>query len=301
MKDIKRLYTLIFCFAAVYIVWGSTYLAIRVAIDSIPPWTLTGTRYLLSGSLLFLLSSLRKEAKLTSLERKIAVISGLFMMTANGVVCVAELYVPSGIAALLIGAMPIWMMLVSWIGFRSARPELLKFFGAGIGLFGVGIIAADNFTFSSGSSGALGIGLLILSSVSWAIGTLIQRGVLGPGKLFRFTAVQNFWGAMLPMGLSLLFEKPWELTLESLSANSIMAHLYLVVFGSILAFTAYSWLARNVESHILSTYALVNPIIAIILGSLVLGEALDSRLIWSTLFVLTGLALLLKKPKAKNS
>lgn len=295
MNNVKHLYALIFAFASVYIIWGSTYLAIRFAIESIPPWTLTGVRFLIAGLILRILSQFRRESALSPKELRVAITSGLLMTTANGVVCVAEQWVPSGIAAVIIGAMPIWIMIVGWGAFGVARPGIQKVLGALLGMAGVGLIAAKDVGLTESSFQLHGVGLLMLSSCLWSFGTLLQRGKLQDGRMFRFSAVQSLIGSAAPILLSFIFEKPWSLSFDQITTSSLIAQIYLIIFGSIVAFTAYSWLARNVESHILSTYALVNPLIALFLGWLFLNEAVDTRVMLATLLVLLGLALLILK------
>ncbi|AGH96705.1 EamA family transporter [Pseudobdellovibrio exovorus] len=287
--------TLILCFAAVYIIWGSTYFAIVYAIQSIPPWSMSSGRFFIAGLLMLGLSLLKKEKPLSRHENIYASISGLFLIFANGIVCVAEQTVSSGIVAVIVGAMPIWIMLLGWVAFSQARPTLQKMVGSLIGLSGVVLIATDSVSTSTSSVGSSSMGMLLLmgSSFAWATGTLLQRKVTAIQSPVRFAGLQMFVGAVGAFVMAVIFEKPWQISWASVTVTSWLATLYLVVFGSMVAFTAYSWLARNVEPHLVSTYALVNPVIAVWLGWFFLKEPLSSRFFLATILVLVGLSLLL--------
>lgn len=292
--------TAVFAFFAVYVVWGSTYLAIRYGIETIPAWTLTTSRFLVAAAIMALLSLVRREAPLSPQERNVAWISGILMVAANGIVCVVEYWVASGIVAVVIGAMPIWMMLLGWASFGQGRPTFLRMLGAVIGLFGVGLIAfgtAAPIHFEGAAR--FGILFLIISGLLWAGGTLLQRRVVGLKSIFRFSAIQMFGGALVAGVVSLVFENSWITTFSNASANSLWALAYLTVFGSVIAFTAYAWLSRNVEPHLVSTYALVNPVIAVCLGWLFFQEAVTTEFILASALVLVGLYLLMRTPPRK--
>ena len=163
---------LIACFAAVYIIWGSTYFAIAYAVQSIPPWTMSSARFFIAALLMFGVALLLKEKKMSATERRYAAISGIFLIFANGVVGVVEKNVSSGLVAVLVGAMPIWVMLIGWFAFGQSRPTVQKMAGALIGLCGVFLIAAG--ATQSGAAGNIWSVLLLFgSSLSWTVGTLL--------------------------------------------------------------------------------------------------------------------------------
>lgn len=286
--------TLILCFAAVYIIWGSTYFAIVYAIQSIPPWTMSSGRFFVAGALMLVLAAFKKEASLSRHEKMYSAISGVFLIFANGVVCVAEKTVSSGTVAVIVGAMPIWIMLLGWGAFSQSRPSLMKLVGSLVGLSGVVLIATDGISGVNGNSGSsFGALMLLGSSMAWAIGTLLQRRVTTVKSPIRFTGLQMLFGAVITLLMAFIFEKPWQISISSITTASWLATAYLVVFGSMIAFTAYSWLARHVEPHIVSSYALVNPVIAVWLGWFFLKEPLSSQFFLATALVLVGLSLLL--------
>ena len=289
----------ILCFFAVYVIWGSTYLAIKYAIETLPAFGMSSARYLVAGALLYLFSLYKKEQPLNPEEKKVSMISGAFLVFANGLVCVVEYWVPSGIVAVIIGAMPIWIMLMGWLCFQQAKPTWLKILGSLIGLAGVGLITFGGAVPVVSGIGRFGPLFLMISSISWAAGTLIQKKIKNLKSAFRFSAVQMLAGGLFTGLISASFERPWEYLSRPQSLNAILAFLYLVIFGSLIAFTAYSWLSRNVESHLVSTYALVNPVIAILLGSWFFKEPLSPDFLTASILVIFGLALIIGKKKDK--
>jgi drug/metabolite transporter (DMT)-like permease len=294
-------FKLIAAFASVYIVWGSTYLAILYAIDTLPPWTLTAMRFVVASLCIGVVALIRREGPLSRLEKKTAFQSGVLLVLANGIVCVLEKWVPSGIAAVVIGAMPIWIMMVGWAAFGTGRPDLRKTGGATIGLLGIAMIAAGNSQKSSGDTFAQFAPLVLcVSSLLWATGTLLQRKATNVKSGISFLAVQMASGAGAAVLMSFVFESPLTFDWASVSSNSWLALAYLIVFGSLIGFTAYSWLSRNVEPHLVSTYALVNPIIAVWLGWFLRDEPLTGKFVLATALVLIGLTVLMvrKKPAA---
>lgn len=294
---------LISAFAAIYIVWGSTYLAILYGIETIPPWMMTSLRFIVASLCLGAVAVIKKEAALSPLEKKVAVISGVLMILANGIVCIMEKYVSSGIAAVVIGAMPIWIMVIGWVGFGTGQPHKQKIIGALIGLFGIAWIAAGDLPRTSSSMfGAFAPLVLCVSSVLWAIGTLIQKKHLTHLKSgFSFLSLQMGSGAAAAALMCFVFESPLSFDYSTITGKSWLALSYLIVFGSLIGFASYSWLSRNVEPHLVSTYALVNPVIAVFLGWLLANESLTGSFLTATVLVLVGLSILMMKPLRRSA
>ncbi len=288
--------TAYFAFIAVYLIWGSTYLAIKYAIESIPPWTVGTLRYSIAGFLMLLFALSKREPRLTSAQIKIALLSGPCLVVANGLVCVVEQWIASGVAALVIGAMPIWILFIGWFFFKQTKPDARKLIGALIGLMGVALIASGSFT-SLDPKANFGTVILIGSSWLWAVGTLVQRGVGPISSPFLFSALQMLAGAAVNALFVFGLESPLSHDWSQVTSVSLLAVGYLIVFGSLIAFTAYGWLSRNVEPHLVSTYALVNPIVAVALGSLFYSEPITVKFVFSTLLVAAGLALFVFKKK----
>lgn len=291
-------FAIILAFAAIYLVWGSTYLGILYAIETIPPWLMVAMRFTAASLCMGVASLVKRESALTLEQKKIAIFSGALLILANGMVGVMEKWVPSGIAAVVIGAMPIWIMLIGWTAFGTGRPEVRKIVGASIGLIGIGWIAAgDTHSDTSGIFGRFAPLVLCISSWLWAVGTLIQRRALNVKSGLSFLSLQMATGAFVGVVITCLFESPWTFDWSSITTKSWLALLYLIVFGTLIGFTAYSWLSRNVEPHLVSTYALANPVIAVWLGWFLADETLSGKFVAATLLVLLGLSILIRSSK----
>lgn len=282
-------------FFAIYFIWGSTYLAIRFGVETIPPVLLTAMRFLAAGGLILLLSWVTKEKRLGRAERKIAAGSGVLLISANAFVCIAELSISSGLAAVVIGSIPIWIMLLSWAFFGGARPTWPKISGASIGVGGVALIALE----SSGLGGGdlFPFFLLSLSCAFWCTGTLMQKNLKGLKSPFAFSAWQMITGAVVAGLWSLARGDLAAVQWAAVSTPSWLALAYLTVFGSVVAFSAYNWLSREVEPHYVSTYALVNPVIAVALGIAFYGEKASARFFLASALVVAGLALMIWRPR----
>lgn len=285
---------LLFAFFSIYVIWGSTYLAIRFGLTSFPPWTMSGVRFAIAAALMALMAKwVRRERGLTWPEAKIAVVSGIFMVCANGLVCVVEQWIPSGTVALLIGVMPIWVLMLGWAFFGHGKPALHKILGALIGLVGVALIAWETSS-GPGPTNWLGFALLILSNVFWATATLVQRRLVELKSQFFLSSLQMVSGAAVALVLAFALEDPLRVAREPIVPHAWFALGYLIVFGSVVGYTAYSYLSRTVESHLVSTHALVNPLIAVWLGWLIGAEPITLHFLLATVVVLVGLSLLLK-------
>ncbi|RYZ84622.1 MAG: hypothetical protein EOP06_17740, partial [Proteobacteria bacterium] len=199
--------TAYFAFLAVYLIWGSTYLAIKYAIATIPPWSLSTLRFSVAGVVMMLLALAMRETRLKKSELKIALLSGPLLVVANGVVCVVEQWIASGVAALIIGAMPIWIMFIGWLAFQQAKPDSRKLIGAVLGLMGVALIAGGGFS-SQSANASLGNLILIGSSLLWAVGTLIQRKTGKIQSPFLFSGVQMAAGSLITMLFAFKSETP---------------------------------------------------------------------------------------------
>ena len=278
-------------FTVVYLVWGSTYLAIRFTIETLPPFLSAGLRFFLAGLVLYTFARLKNgESPPQKKHWKPAFIAGGFLLLGgNGSVVWAEHFVPSGLAALFIAIVPLWMVLLEWGWYKTKRPSRGVFFGIGIGFLGVWILMAPDFfrlgLHSIHLGGAL---LLLLASLSWSIGSVYSRNANLPKSPFLSTAMQMIGGGTLLFLMGLAQGEYTHFHVVNFSAKSIGALIYLVLFGSLLAFTAYIWLLKNVGVALTSTYAFVNPVVAIFLGWAFAGEKLDVQTAIAALFVLVA-------------
>jgi drug/metabolite transporter (DMT)-like permease len=272
-------------FAIVYLVWGSTYLAIRFAVESIPPLIMSGTRFLAAGGALYawcIIDSRRGGSadaagrSPTRAQWKAAAITGLFLIAASyGLVSWAELTVPSGIVALITAMTPLWMVLFSSIAV-ARRPSALVIAGIVIGLgaqallFGVG--SADQARIDP-----WGLGAVLLAGICWAVGSLRARKADLPSDAFLGSAMQMLTGGAVLVVLGLLAGEGAHFTLADVSRRSALAWVYLVVAGSMIAYSAYLYLLKATTPARASTYAYVNPIVAVFLGWLLAGEPFGPR------------------------
>ena len=267
-------------FAAVYLVWGSTYLAIRFTIETLPPLLTAGVRFLLAGIILSVFSYIKEGAMQVSREhwKSAFIIGGLLLLGGNGSVVWAEHFVPSGLAALVIAVTPLWMVLLQWLWQKGKRPSAGVLAGIAIGFMGVGILIAPDLRTHVYQVHIGGTLALLLASLSWAVGSVYSRRVAVPKSPFLATGMQMICGGLLLVLAGLVQGEISLVHPASFSFKSIMAFIYLIFAGSLIGFTAYIWLLKNVGITKASTYAFVNPIVAVILGCLLAGEQLNMHI-----------------------
>src|SRR6185295_7340032 len=279
------------CLAALYVIWGSTYLAIRFSIETIPPFTMAGVRFLIAGALLFLLARLRGEP---APDRRnwgaAAVVGTLLLVGGNGGVVWAEQRIDSGLAALLVTTMPFWLVLITWLMPQGKAPTARTLVGIAIGFSGVCLLVAP------GSSGALHVdplGALVvgLSAVSWATGSVLSRRLPLPNSPVLSTALQMLSVGAVLLQQNVAFGEPAHFHPANVSLRSLLALAYLIVFGALVAYTAFVWLIRNAPPAIASTYAYVNPLVAVFLGWAIAGEPLSPRILFAALVIVTGVVI----------
>jgi drug/metabolite transporter (DMT)-like permease len=278
--------SVILALTTVYIVWGSTYLAIAYVVDTLPPFIAAGARFLAAGGLLgaFLLAQDRWRRRSGApasvrtprwVEWRTALIVGtLLLLGGNGMVMVAEQTIPSGIAAVIIATVPIWMSVFDALVTRR-RPSYLAVGGLLVGLAGVAILLLPSDGFEA--LDPWGIGFLVVATISWAAGSLYARHGPLPENQLVGTSMQQLAGGASLVALALVVGEPGRLDLGGVSLESWLGLGYLVVFGSLLAFTAYVWLLNHVAVTTVATYAYVNPVVAVALGMLFRGEELTPR------------------------
>jgi drug/metabolite transporter (DMT)-like permease len=282
---------ILIAYLSVFIVWGSTYLAIRIGVRDFPPALMAGVRFLISGSLLLLAGKMRRQPfPLTLKEYWNLSIVGLFLLVGgNGLVVWSEQWVPSGLAALIIATVPLFMSTIDALIPGGHRLSLVGWLGIVIGFSGVIVLVSPGLGLAAGEAiEPRGIAGLVGASFLWSVGSIYARRNPVRGDIFVNVGVEMLAGGF---ALSLLALASGELMHVRVTEAGILSVLYLIIFGSIVGFTAYGYLLRHVPPAKASTYAYVNPIVAVLLGALVLAEPLEGRTILATVIILGGVGI----------
>lgn len=284
---------LIAAFAAVYIIWGSTYLAIRFAIETLPPFLMASARFLVAGGVLYAWARARGGAKPRGVHWQSAlIIGGLLLLGGNGAVVWAEQRVPSGVVALVVAIVPLWMVLLDWLWIGAARPTRRVWIGLALGLVGLGMLIGPAAIFGEGQVDLLGVGAVVLGSLSWAIGSLHSRRAPQASTPLVATGMQMLGGGVLLLLLGVATGELGRLDPGAVSLRSALALLYLIVAGSIIAFSAYIWLLKVTTPARVSTYAYVNPVVAVLLGWLMADEPLTPRMLIASVVIVGAVAMI---------
>jgi drug/metabolite transporter (DMT)-like permease len=258
--------------AAIYLIWGSTYLGIEVAMRSMPPLLLLSVRFLVAGAVLWLLVG-RGERVTLRHWRAAAVIGGALLLFGNGGVAIAQQTIDTGTVALIVGSVPLWLAVLDrvFLGQRLARAAVV---GLVIGFAGVALLAGG-----AGEGSLGGAAVVLVGSLAWAAGSLYARRAAAPRRPLAGASLQMLAGGVL-LGLAGLARgEAADVDPGAISGESVAALGYLIAVGSLVGFSAYVWLLRNAPTSLVGTYAYVNPVVAVALGTLVLGEPLDVRVL----------------------
>jgi drug/metabolite transporter (DMT)-like permease len=284
---------LLTAFAAVYIIWGSTYLAIRFAVETLPPLLMAGVRFLIAGSILLLWARLREQAIPRKGEWRTGFIGGALLLAGgNGCVVWAEQLVPSGIAALLVAVVPVWVVVLEWLRPDGRRPRLPVFVGLALGLLGLALLVGPEALHGGGSISLVGAGVLMVGALSWAIGSLYTRGAPKPATGSIGSGTQMVGGGACLIVVALLMGELSQLDLGHASARSLLGFAYLVTFGSLIGFTAYLYLLGHTTAAKAATYAYVNPVVAVLLGWAFAHEPINARTLVAAAVILAGVAII---------
>src|SRR6476469_1116771 len=273
-------FLIISAFAALYVVWGSTYLAIRFAIETIPPLLMAGARFLLAGIILQAFARWQGAPKSSLAQWRTAlIIGGCLLLGGHGGITIAEQYVSSGLASVIVATVPIYIALLAWWSGIAPRPTPFIWFGLAGGFAGVAILLAPALHFSGEQSSHAGIGMLILlcTSFLWSAGSIYSRKAKNLSPPLLLAGQQMICGGALLTLTGFLFGEHHRLDPARFSPLSIGAFVYLVIIGAIVGYTAYIFLLRHCDPAKVATYAYVNPIVAVILGALFASETLTAR------------------------
>ncbi len=285
-------------FASIYLIWGSTYLAIRYGIESFAPLRMMGTRSLIAGSVLYLWGRRQSTERVTAAHWRSAFLLGaLFFLGGHGGLAWAEKRIPSGVASLLVTTIPIWLALFE-IALGRIRLTARLVLGLALGVGGVLFLTEPSELLPGESIDVFAAVVVLLGDVSWAIGTILSRRIALPGSSILSSGMNLLAGGTLLLLVSFLGGE--TAPSAGISLRSLLAVSYLIVFGSIVAFAAYMWLLRVETASKVGTYAFVNPGIAVFLGWLLGGEALSGRILLATALMVSGVAILVTSKEEKS-
>jgi drug/metabolite transporter (DMT)-like permease len=276
-----------------YIAWGTTYLAIRYALESMPPFFLTGTRFLVAGLVLYIWRRLAGDPAPTRQQWRATGIVGLFLLVGGvGGSTLAERFIPSGIAALVVAAMPLWVVLVSSLMPHGERPSERSLAGVMVGLAGIVILMGQGAG-SGRDTGynILGIAIVLLAGLAWAIGSIYSQHSRLPDSPLLSSGMEMLVGSAGSFMVGLVVGEGQQLNLAAISLRSLAGWGYLVVVGSLVGFVCYTWLLCVAPANLAVTYAYVNPLVAVVLGSLLAGELLTPRALIATPLILASVML----------
>jgi drug/metabolite transporter (DMT)-like permease len=287
-------------FGAVYVVWGSTYLAIRIGVESFPPLILAGLRHFTVG--LFLYPILRRTTgiKPTRGNWRTAIVTGaLLLFVGNGGVSWAEQTVPSGIAALLVAAVSLWLVIVDWLRPGGVKPVPRVIMGLVMGFAGMALLVGPTHLGGSERVDPRGAAVLVIASLAWACGSLYSKHGGMPRSAMLGVAMQSFAGGVILLIAALFSGEFRGLHLAAISLRSSVALGYLIVFGSGIGFSAYLYILQKSTAARVATYAFVNPVVALFLGWLMVGESITLRTVIAAAVILTAVILVITAPHRK--
>ena len=291
-SEFKSTVAIVLALLSVYIIWGSTYLGIKIAIETFPPFLMAGIRFVIAGSLLYgyVIVKERKHPKLIE-WRDTTIIGTLLLMGGNGLVVIAEQSIPTSIVAIIIATVPLWMIAIGWMMKSQTEPNRSTLFGTVLGFCGVAILMypsqQENIHFD-----LLGLSLTLLAAILWSLGSIYSQKAILPSSTMLSTAMQMITGGLVLVMVG-TFSGEWQhLNPEAFSSRSFFALMYLIFFGSLLGFSAYVWLLQNVSPYLASTYAFVNPIVALILGYFFADEVLSFKALIATVFIISAVVII---------
>jgi drug/metabolite transporter (DMT)-like permease len=300
--------SVILAFAGIYVIWGSTYLGILFAIQSIPPLLMAGTRFLLAGLILYAGARISGAPRSPRSDWRTALIVGAcLLLGGNGGVTLAEQYVPSGIAALLVATVPIYIALLSWLFGLSKRPSAITWAGLAGGFVGVGVLIGPTLRFSTTSESPhawIGMTILLCSSFIWSAGSLYSRAAKNSTSPFLAAGQQMLCGGALLLIAGIATGELRHFDPRQVTMQSFEAFVYLVLIGGIIGYVSYAWLLRNCDPAKVATYAYVNPIVAVLLGTAFAGETLTPRMLVGAGLIIGSVAVVIMaqqmKPKGER-
>jgi drug/metabolite transporter (DMT)-like permease len=291
-----RQIALLAAFAALYIIWGSTYLGIRFAIDTIPPLLMAGTRFLMAGLIMHMIARWQGAPRASLAEWRTSLIVGAcLLLGGNGGVTLAEQYVSSGLASVMVATVPIYIALLAWAMGTAPKPSPIVWLGLAGGFVGVGILVGPALHFAPNETSRPGIGMLILlcSSFLWSVGSIYSIKAKTTSSPFLAAGQQMLCGGALLTLAGMLTGELHRFHGDRISLLSVGSFAYLVIIGAVVGYSAYAWLLRHCDPSKVATYAYVNPIVAVLLGALFAGETLTPRALVAAGLIIGSVALVI--------
>ncbi len=293
---------LILAFAAVYLIWGSTYLGMALVTKQLPPLFTSAVRFLIAGSLMYGFVRAKGIPPPTFRQWQSALLIGTLLLgVGNGSVAIAIQAIPTGIVALLVASLPLWIVLLNWIAFSRKRPGPREMLGVILGLVGMAILIGPDRLQTEGSLNWGGVAILLSGTISWAAGTLAApRTDLPPSRTLS-TSMQILAAGLVLVPVSIWLEDWSVLASHRWTFTEISSMAYLVIFGSVVAFTAYVWLVQVAPPGLVATYAYVNPVVAMLLGAAVLNEPVTGRSVLAAAIIISGVILITLRKRPTDS
>ena len=282
--------TVVFCFLAIYLIWGSTYLGIRYAVETIPPLYTAGLRHLTAGVILFLWCLAKRLRPTWAQVRASIIIGAFFFLGGHGTLHWAEQKVPSGLASLLVASEPIWVFILSAAAARQWRLNGTLLAGIFLGFGGVGLLMGKS-ALTSGPGVFIGSLVVLLGAFSWGVGVVYSRRSHLSGHPLLLSALSLLAGSLQLLLAGTVAREYRGFSIASVSSRSWLALAYLIVFGSIVAFTAYNWLMEHYSPTFVATHTYINPVVAVLLGWLLAGEAVTLNVLVSAAMVIGAVML----------
>jgi drug/metabolite transporter (DMT)-like permease len=287
-------------FAAIYIIWGSTYLGIRYAIETLPPFMMAGARFIIAGLLLYAWLRFRGDPPPRRVDWHYAAITGgLLIAAGNGGVTWAEKQVPSSLASLLVGMMPAWLVLFDWLRPNGVKPALKTILGVLVGFSGVAVLTGSKSASPIHEANLTATFVLVGCGMTWALGSLVNKHGPRPSVPMMGVAQQMLSGGLFLTMAGIAAGDHRQFEWQAVSAKSLTAFFYLIVFGSLIAFSAYIWLLQNTSSAKVATCAYINPAIAVLLGCTLGGEPMSIRILIAGIGIFLGVMLIVSPAAPK--
>lgn len=284
---------LVVAFFLIYFIWGSTYLAIRYAIETIPPFMMAGVRFSTAGLLLYTFMRLTGAPNPTLRQwLNLAIVGTFLFLGGNGLVVWAEQFITSGLAALLVSMLPLWLIMLDWLWAGGPPPTWKGSIGIFLGFIGV-VVLIDPVQITATDIDLTGALVVVFASLLWATGSIYSKKFTQPKSIFMSAACQMFGGGLALLLTALITGEFSDFEPVAISLVSLSAFTYLVFFGSIVAISSYVWLLQNASAASVSTYAFVNPAVAILLGWLIADEEINAHIITGAVIILAGVVLVI--------